>query len=46
MTDYVPVEIEAKWQKHWEENGSLEPDPKSKKPPYNPFQLLSKLKES
>ena len=40
MTEYVPVEIEAKWQKFWEENGSFEPDPNSQKPPYYMLTML------
>ena len=34
MAEYLPVEIEAKWQKSWEESGSFEPDFETEKSRY------------
>lgn len=40
MTEYFPVEIEAKWQKQWEEKGSFEPNLESDKPRYYMLTML------
>ncbi|MCH2301036.1 MAG: hypothetical protein MK437_10800, partial [SAR324 cluster bacterium] len=40
MAEYVPVEIEAKWQKSWEESGSFEPDFETKKSRYYMLTML------
>ena len=41
MAEYVPVEIEAKWQKSWEESGSFEPDFETEKSRYYMLTMLS-----
>jgi valyl-tRNA synthetase len=40
MAEYVPVEIEAKWQKSWEESGSFEPDFETEKSRYYMLTIL------
>ena len=40
MAEYVPVEIEAKWQKSWEESGSFEPDFETEKSRYYMLTML------
>jgi len=40
MPEYVPVEIEAKWQKSWEESGSFEPDFETEKSRYYMLTML------
>ena len=40
MAEYVPVEIEARWQKSWEESGSFEPDFETEKSRYYMLTML------
>ena len=40
MAEYLPTEIEPKWQKQWEEAGEFEPDSSSGRPR---FYLLTML---
>ena len=40
MAEYIPEEIEAKWQKSWEESGSFEPDFETEKSRYYMLTML------
>ncbi len=40
MEEYVPGELEPKWQEHWEKSGQLDPDPDSGKPRFYMLTML------